>query len=131
MGRDLILASSMAKGTIEYLEACLADLPDGPSWSLMEELTDKDRPSRLDEAELAQPICTAVQVMVVNILQSAGISFAAVVGHSSGEITAAYAAGVITASEAIKIAYYRGFHSKLSKGPGGEPGFYDGSWHVF
>ena len=122
MGRDLILASSMAKGTIEYLEACLADLPDGPAWSLMEELTDKDRPSRLDEAELAQPICTAVQVMVVNILQSAGISFAAVVGHSSGEITAAYAAGVITASEAIKIAYYRGFHSKLSKGPGGEPG---------
>ena len=122
MGRDLIIASSMAKGTIEYLEACLADLPDGPSWSLMEELTDKDRPSRLDEAELAQPICTAVQIMVVNILQSAGISFAAVVGHSSGEITAAYAAGVITASEAIKIAYYRGFHSKLSKGPGGEPG---------
>ncbi|KAK3174764.1 Type I Iterative PKS [Lepraria neglecta] len=122
MGRDLIIASSMAKGTIEYLEACLADLPDRPSWSLMEELTDKDKPSRLDEAELAQPICTAVQIMVVNILQSAGISFTAVVGHSSGEITAAYAAGVITASEAIKIAYYRGFHSKLSKGPGGEPG---------
>ena len=122
MGRDLILASSMARDTIVFLENCLKQLPDGPSWSLMQELTDKDRPSRLDEAELAQPISTAVQVMVVNILQSAGVSFAAVVGHSSGEISAAYAAGVITASEAIKIAYYRGYHSKLSKGATGQPG---------
>ncbi|KAI4141216.1 MAG: hypothetical protein L6R39_005464, partial [Caloplaca ligustica] len=122
MGRDLILASSMARDTIIHLEDCLKGLPDGPSWSLMQELTDKDRPSRLDEAELAQPISTAVQVMVINILQSAGVSFAAVVGHSSGEISAAYAAGVITASEAIKIAYYRGYHSKLSKGANEQPG---------
>ena len=122
MGRDLILASSMARNTMISLENCLKRLPDGPSWSLMQELTDKDRPSRLDEAELAQPISTAVQVMVIDILQSAGISFAAVVGHSSGEISAAYAAGVITASEAIQIAYYRGYHSKLSKGASGQPG---------
>ena len=31
-----------------------------------------------------------------------------VVGHSSGEIAAAYAAGLITREEAIKIAYFRG-----------------------
>lgn len=122
MGRDLILASSMARDTITYLDACLKELQDGPTWSIMQELTDKDKPSRLDEAELAQPISTAVQVVLVNILRSAGISFAAVVGHSSGEITAAYAAEVISASEAIKIAYYRGYHSKLSKSPGGQPG---------
>ncbi|KAL9043159.1 MAG: hypothetical protein Q9214_003585, partial [Letrouitia sp. 1 TL-2023] len=122
MGRDLILASSMARDTIISLEDCLKALPDGPSWSLMQELTDKNKPSRLDEAELAQPISTAVQVMVINILQSAGVSFTAVVGHSSGEISAAYAAGVITATEAIKIAYYRGYHSKLSKGANGEAG---------
>ena len=122
MGRDLILASSMAKDTITYLDACLGELPDGPTWSIMRELTDKDKPSRLDEAELAQPISTAVQVVLVKILRSAGISFATVVGHSSGEITAAYAAGVISASEAIKIAYYRGYHSKLSKSSSGQPG---------
>ena len=122
MGRDLILSSTMAKKTIDHLEGCMGKLPDGPSWSLIEELTDKDRASRLDEAELAQPICTAVQIVVIDILQSAGIDFSAVIGHSSGEIGAAYAAGVITASEAIKIAYYRGYHSKLSKGPGGQAG---------
>ena len=122
MGRDLILASSMARNTMDELDACLAELPDGPSWSLVETLTNKEKPSRLDEAEFAQPICTAVQVMLVDILRSIGITFDAVVGHSSGEIGAAYAAGVISASEAIKIAYYRGYHTKLAQGPGGEQG---------
>lgn len=122
MGRDLILASSMARNTVEELDACLAELPDGPSWTLVETLTNKEKPSRLDEAEFAQPICTAVQVMLVDILRSMGISFSAVVGHSSGEIGAAYAAGVVTASEAIKIAYYRGYHTKLAQGPTGQPG---------
>lgn len=42
------------------------------------------------------------------MLHAAGITFAAVVGHSSGEIAAAYAAGFISAHDAIRIAYYRG-----------------------
>lgn len=33
---------------------------------------------------------------------------AAVLGHSSGEIAAAYAAGALTAESAIIVAYYRG-----------------------
>ena len=122
MGRDLILASSMARSTIESMDKTLQGMADGPSWTLMDKLTSKDPVHSLDEAELSQPICTAVQVMVINILQSAGVEFAAVVGHSSGEISAAYAAGVINATEAIKIAYYRGFHSKLSLGRTGQKG---------
>jgi hypothetical protein len=44
----------------------------------------------------------------VNVLRSLGIEFAAVVGHSSGEIAAAYAAGRLTLKDAIRIAYLRG-----------------------
>ena len=33
-------------------------------------------------------------------------------GHSSGEIAAAYAVGAISSSDAIKTAYYRGFSAK-------------------
>lgn len=40
------------------------------------------------------------------------------VGHSSGEIAAAYAAGAITAESAIKIAYYRGRLSKFARKDG-------------
>ena len=42
------------------------------------------------------------------MLRSWGISPSAVVGHSSGEIAAAYASGAITAQDAISIAYHRG-----------------------
>lgn len=44
----------------------------------------------------------------MNLLASWGIHPNAVVGHSSGEIAAAYSAKAITAEAAIVIAYYRG-----------------------
>jgi acyl transferase domain-containing protein len=43
----------------------------------------------------------------------------AVVGHSSGEIGAAYASGVLDVKDAMLIAYYRGFHAKLAGGHDG------------
>lgn len=64
--------------------------------------------SRVSEAEVSQPCCTAVQVALVDLLRDYGIRPAAVVGHSSGEIAAAYASGAVTRDEAIVIAYYRG-----------------------
>lgn len=73
--------------------------------------------SRLDEAEVAQPLCTAVQIGMVNILSTWGISASAVVGHSSGEIVAAYASGAITLRSAIIMAFLRG---RISKGIDGE-----------
>lgn len=62
----------------------------------------------MSEAELSQPCCTALQVALVELLWEYGIKPEAVVGHSSGEIAAAYASGAITRKEAIIIAYYRG-----------------------
>lgn len=64
--------------------------------------------SRVAEAEFAQPLCTAVQVALVNLLRHWGIAPSAVVGHSSGEIAAAYASGALSAEVAILIAYFRG-----------------------
>ncbi|RYP05746.1 hypothetical protein DL764_003604 [Monosporascus ibericus] len=61
-------------------------------------------------------------IALVDLLRASGITFNAVVGHSSGEIAAAYAAGYHTANDAIRIAYYRGLHSRLSKGANGQPG---------
>ena len=72
-------------------------------------------PSSIHKAERSQPLCTAVQVALVNLLRSWGISPSAVVGHSSGELAAAYAAGAFTSDVAIKLAYYRGFVAKAQK----------------
>ena len=60
------------------------------------------------EAEFSQPLCTAVQVALVDTLSSLGVGPAAVVGRSSGEIAAAYAAGGLRAEKATAIVFSRG-----------------------
>lgn len=49
---------------------------------------------------------------MVNRLHRAGVVPSAVIGHSSGEIAAAYASGVLSVTEAIATAYYRGYVTK-------------------
>ena len=64
--------------------------------------------SLLRNAYMAQPSCTAVQMALVDLLSSWNIKPMAVVGHSSGEIAAAYASGAITFETGILLAYHRG-----------------------
>jgi hybrid polyketide synthase/nonribosomal peptide synthetase ACE1 len=107
---------------VDQLERSLAGLPDPPSWSLKAELSKEKSHSRITETAIAQPACTAVQILLVEMLRAAGIGFSAVVGHSSGEIAAAYAAGYLSARDAIRVAYYRGRHVHLIGGTNGERG---------
>ncbi|KAF2797429.1 AMP-binding enzyme [Melanomma pulvis-pyrius CBS 109.77] len=123
MGAELLSSSVAAAEIISALEKRLARLPlaDRPVWSLREEM-ERVVDSRVGEAELSQPLCTAIQIVLVDLFHSAGITFSAVVGHSSGEIAAAYAAGIISADDAICIAHYRGLHGKLAGGSDGQKG---------
>ncbi|KAJ5516813.1 polyketide synthase/peptide synthetase [Penicillium freii] len=124
MGKDLIELSSFCRDFLSTLEESLNHLPEfeRPSWSLVGEMLAPEETSRVREASISQPLCTAVQLLLVELLRSAGIWFTAVVGHSSGEITAAYAAGFISATDAIRIAYFRGLHASKAQGANGEKG---------
>ena len=120
MGAELVESSPFAASRIAELDAALQNLPntsDRPSWTLKDQLLMAKKDSRIAEAALSQPLCTAVQILLVDILHEAGISFTAVVGHSSGEIGAAYAAGFLSAQDAIRLAYFRGVHAKLASSP--------------
>lgn len=124
MGRELLAESPYCSDVIDSLDKRLAQLPkaDRPDWTLREELMADETTSRVSQAALSQPLCAAVQIMLVGVLRAAGIAFSAVVGHSSGEIGAAFAAGAISAEDAIVVAYYRGLHSRLTRGRKGEQG---------
>ncbi|KAI0484820.1 hypothetical protein GGR56DRAFT_680577 [Xylariaceae sp. FL0804] len=122
MGRELIQKSEMAASVIAKLEKSLADLPDGPEWSLKDEIMASKEKSRIAAAFISQPLCTAVQVMAIDLLKQAGVRFSAVVGHSSGEIACAYASGFMSAEDAIRVAYYRGKFSSLASGGDGKRG---------
>ncbi|PGH16793.1 hypothetical protein AJ80_05108 [Polytolypa hystricis UAMH7299] len=121
MGAQLILGFKTASDTIDKLQASLKNLPleYRPTWSLREELLKGKEASRVAQGEISQPLCAAVQIVLVALFKAANIRFKAVVGHSSGEIVAAYAAGYISEDDAIRIAYLRGFFLNLAKGPKG------------
>ncbi|CAG8959745.1 hypothetical protein HYFRA_00001651 [Hymenoscyphus fraxineus] len=124
MGRELYSSSDLFRFAIDQMQQSLDSLPkaDRPNWSLAGQLDAPAESSRINEAPVSQPLCTAVQVALVDLLRAADIEFSAVVGHSSGEIGAAYAAGYLDASDAIRVAHYRGVHSHLAQGPQGKRG---------
>lgn len=57
---------------------------------------------------MSQPACTAIQIALVRLLSVWGIRPFAVIGHSSGEIAAAFAAGILSLEACMAIAYHRG-----------------------
>nr|XP_036580489.1 beta-ketoacyl synthase domain-containing protein [Colletotrichum truncatum]KAF6788401.1 beta-ketoacyl synthase domain-containing protein [Colletotrichum truncatum] len=124
MGADLIETSTFASDILKDLDNVLAELPetDRPKTTLRQELLAEASSSNVGKATVSQPLCTAVQIVLVELLRKAGVYFTTVVGHSSGEIAAAFAAGYLSAHDAIRIAYYRGFHSHLASGDNGALG---------
>lgn len=77
-------------------------------WSVLHELQLSGQESNVQLARVSQPMCTILQVALVDLLASWNIKPSGVVGHSSGEIGAAYAYGAISREDAWTIAYWRG-----------------------
>lgn len=80
----------------------------GSTWSVLEELDRVRESSKVNNPALSQPLCTAIQIGIVDLFRSWGIAPRAVVGHSSGEIAAAYCAQGLDRESAWKVAYFRG-----------------------
>ena len=106
MGRELlnnypIFAQSMSSAELHLLSL-------GADWTLLTELNKGPSETRINEAALSQPCCTAIQLGLVDLLLAWGVRPQVVCGHSSGEIAAAYAAGFISRYDALRIAFQRG-----------------------
>ncbi|KAK2052272.1 ketoacyl-synt-domain-containing protein, partial [Colletotrichum caudatum] len=80
----------------------------GASWDLIEEIEREAKTSSIARGKFSQPLCSALQISLLELLVSWGIQPAAVTGHSSGEIASAYAAGIISLEDAMTSAYHRG-----------------------
>ncbi|KAL2174429.1 polyketide synthase [Thermothelomyces heterothallicus CBS 202.75] len=102
MGYDLC-RYSVFRRTLEQVDGIYRGL--GAEWSLFDELRSSEN---IDKPEYSQPLTTAVQVALVELLRSFGVSPKAVVGHSSGEVAAAYAIGALSLPSACKVAFFRG-----------------------
>ena len=109
MGKTLMEKEPVYKSA---LEECAAIYSKYVSWNLIDEINKTDLDSRLNEIDIIQPILVAVEIALANLWMSKGILPDMVIGHSMGEIAAAYVAGNISIEDAAKIIITR---SKLMK----------------
>ena len=123
MGQGLLVHPIFAS-TLREADGCLRSL--GAGWSLLgekfkdssilhvtclqgiDELAKPAAESNIDNADISQPATTAIQIGIVVLFQYWNIKPRAVVGHSSGEIAAAFSAGILDMETCMRIAFYRG-----------------------
>ncbi|KAK4215364.1 hypothetical protein QBC37DRAFT_459225 [Rhypophila decipiens] len=108
MGAALLATFPETRQILRELDAVLQAQADPPAWTLEEELSQPRSAEHLRQPEFSQPLVTALQICLLSLLESWGVKATGVVGHSSGEIAAAYAAGFLDRASAIKAAFYRG-----------------------
>lgn len=106
MGRELIQAYPKFSQAIKDIDLFLRHL--GADFSLLDELHKDERTTNVNVPYIAQPACTAIQVALIDLLESWNVRPECTVGHSSGEIAAAYAAGMLDMKSAMTLAYHRG-----------------------
>ncbi|WP_170221076.1 type I polyketide synthase [Amycolatopsis cihanbeyliensis] len=118
MGADLIEAEPVFRRAVQRVDAVFAPKA---GWSLLDEFEVDTAPaggSGMDDTEIAQPALFAVQVAIVELLAQHGIRPDAVYGHSVGEITAAYLAGVLDLEQALEVVLVRSQEQAATAGLG-------------
>ena len=76
-------------------------------WSLLDVLRGVAGAPGLDRVDVVQPVLFAVMVSLAQVWGSVGVVPDAVIGHSQGEIAAAYVAGVLSLEDAARLVAVR------------------------
>jgi acyl transferase domain-containing protein/D-arabinose 1-dehydrogenase-like Zn-dependent alcohol dehydrogenase len=104
MARELSDASPVFA---DSMQACGEALAEHVEWSLNDVLTGTADAPGLDRIDVVQPVLFAVMVSLAELWQACGVRPAAVVGHSQGEIAAAYVAGALSLGDAAHVVALR------------------------
>ncbi|TWU43963.1 Phthioceranic/hydroxyphthioceranic acid synthase [Novipirellula aureliae] len=115
MGRRLYVANSSFKETIDR---CDREIARHVEWSLVKEMHRSESESRFQETSIAQPALFAIQVALAAQWAEFGIRPSAIVGHSVGEIAAAYLSGALSLEDACTVAVHRGRTMDLASSHG-------------
>ncbi|GAA4168664.1 hypothetical protein GCM10022251_59930 [Phytohabitans flavus] len=86
------------------IDECAVAFSPYVDWDLRTALAD---PELLERVDVVQPALFAVMVSLAALWRSYGVEPAAVVGHSQGEIAAAYVAGALSIEDAARVVALR------------------------
>ena len=102
-GRDLYEAHPVIRRAIDAIDGHWREHAD----TSLREACFTAPQEELDEVQLAQPAIFMIQCALVELFKTWGVYPDCVVGHSSGEVAAAYACGALSLAEATRLVYHR------------------------
>lgn len=106
MGRQLLSDEPVFR---QMLEKCDRIVRDIAGWSVLKEFEADEQNSNLDgdNIEITQVALFCLQVSLAAVWNSYGLQPAAFIGHSMGEVAAAFVAGALSLNEAVKVIFTR------------------------
>lgn len=115
MGRELYHSSELFKQKWQEYDEVFQAIA---GWSMLEELLKEEKDSRIKETQFAQPGNFFLQSALTELWASFGITPDAVLGHSVGEVTAAYVCGALTLKDGLTVSYHRSRIQQKAAGKG-------------
>lgn len=103
MGREL--TAPVFRRTIAEIDRHVRELG---GWSVSEALAESEATTRIGEVEIGQVTTAAIQIALTAQLAAWGVVPDGVVGHSAGEIACAWAGGILSLPDAMRVAIWRG-----------------------
>lgn len=116
MARTLLTTEGTFRATAEKVDAIFTELS---GYSLITELLRPEEQSQVTSTPIAQAGNFLVQVALAAQLAEFGVQPSAIVGHSVGEVSAAYLSGMLSLREAVTVSYHRGRLQARQAGTGG------------
>lgn len=115
MGRELYNQEPLFKAKLDECDAIFKGIA---GWSLLEEMMKPEAESGMAATKIAQPANFFVQAGLIELWENWGIRPDAVVGHSVGEVPAAYYSGALTLAEGVLVSYHRSRCQQMTAGQG-------------
>jgi acyl transferase domain-containing protein/NAD(P)-dependent dehydrogenase (short-subunit alcohol dehydrogenase family)/acyl carrier protein len=115
MGRDLYQHNAVFRQTLQRIDQALQQYS---GWSLLDTLLQQDDAELIHRTDRAQPAIFAIQAALAATLQAWGLQPGCIVGHSAGEVAAAYVAGALSFDDAIRVIYHRSQLQYSTEGSG-------------
>ncbi len=116
MGRELYNSEWIFADALREVDALFQERA---GWSILEALLAAKGDSRMASNAVAQPANLLLQVGLVSLLRSWGLQPDAILGHSVGEVAAAWAAGCLSLPDAVTVAVHRSRLQQRAAGQGG------------
>lgn len=104
MGRELFQDNAVFRDTLTKADQVFQTIA---GFSILDEMLRDEEESQIKRTEFAQPANLMLQMGLTAVLKAEGILPAAVVGHSVGEVASAWASGMLSLEDALRVSCYR------------------------